>query len=496
MTIACKKDTPALEDLEAIDLSNVKLDPRWSHSFNASGAIRFRAIALCQVGEEVVVVTANRRTEAVQRFVSEQLKQPFRLVRGNEEDVRRLLRQIYPQSTAYLQADRSEPGEAVRACDELLRAAVIRGASDIHLVPEEKQLHSKLRVDGVLEDYRSFPVTIQSALVSRIKVMAGMNIAEKREPQDGRFSIKDADQTRSIDIRVAAIPTRFGERLTLRLLVPMSDTPSLEQLGMNEHSLEVFSNAISGSHGLVLLTGPTGCGKSTTLYTAISQLLRSHRGNVITVEDPIEHEIPGASQVEVDSAQKVSFASALRSILRHDPDVIMLGEIRDAETAEMAIKAALTGHLVFSTLHTNTAAGVVTRLIDMGVEPFLVAATLRLAVAQRLVRRLCSRCKETTPLVEADAVKLGNPELVGHEVHQSRGCVYCAGKGYVGRVAMFEMLPVGDVVSKLIANRATEGELLQQMEKEDHALLIEDGISKVLSGVTTAQQVLDAVAIW
>ena len=299
-----------------------------------------------------------------------------------------------------------------------------------------------------------------------------------------------------MDVRVATIPTRYGERVTLRLLAPIQATPSLAALGMGETELELFRKAIASSNGLVLLTGPTGCGKSTTLYTAISNLLQSRGGNVITVEDPIEYEIPGTSQVEVDAAKKITFARALRSILRHDPDVIMLGEIRDAETAELAIKAALTGHLVLSTLHTNTAAGVVTRLIDMGVQPFLVAATLRLAVAQRLVRALCPKCRKPEKLNVADANLLERPELSDSVVYSPAGCVYCAGKGYIGRSALFEMLPGGSDLSELICDGVSEAELIEVMTRNGHSLLMDDGIDKILSGTTTTQQVLSAVTSW
>ncbi|MFC1758714.1 GspE/PulE family protein, partial [Planctomycetota bacterium] len=411
--------------------------------------------------------------------------------------LRQLLTRVYSKQTPLVNSEAdTESCETVEACDDLLRAAMLRGASDIHLMPGESTLRTKLRVDGVLEDYREFPATLQSGLVSRIKVLAGMNIAEKREPQDGRFTAEHACHRKPIDIRVATIPTRHGERVTLRLLSPMEGTPSLEDLGMDEKELATFTKAIASSNGLVLLTGPTGCGKSTTLYTAITHLLETRGGNVITVEDPIEYEIPGASQVEVDSLEKVSFSRALRSILRHDPDVIMLGEIRDAETAELAIKASLTGHLVFSTLHTNTAAGVVTRLVDMGVEPFLITATLRLAVAQRLVRRLCPHCRVRVKLGSMDAAALGAPQLMGREAFEPKGCVYCAGKGFAGRSALFEMLPGGGAVADAITRGSAETELLDHMRQAGHSMLIDDGIKKTLAGTTTAQQVLAAVATW
>lgn len=490
-------DMKALSALDRIDLAKVKLDPIWSHALPAPGVRRFRTIGLCKVDGEVVVATCNPQVAQVQAFVETRIHQPFRLVGTDEAAFRLLLSRVYSRQAPVVNSDHeAESCETVDACDEILRAALLRGASDIHLMPGEKVLHTKFRVDGVLEVYREFPAALHCGLVSRIKVLAGMNIAEKREPQDGRFSIDNSYNQKPIDIRVATIPTRHGERVTLRLLTPIQGSPSLADLGMAESELAKFSNAIASTNGLVLLTGPTGCGKSTTLYTAIRHLLKTRGGNVITVEDPIEYEIPGASQVEVDSSEKVSFSRALRSILRHDPDVIMLGEIRDVETAELAIKASLTGHLVFSTLHTNTAAGVVTRLIDMGVEPFLIAATLRLAVAQRLVRKLCPQCRIDASLSHHDAVALGMSQLSERRVYGAKGCVYCAGKGFVGRSALFEMLPGGGAVAEAITGGSAESQLLDHMKEAGHPLLIEDGVKKVLAGTTTVDQVLAAVAMW
>ncbi|MCG8651257.1 MAG: GspE/PulE family protein, partial [Pirellulales bacterium] len=366
----------ATETLEHIDVDAVKLDPVVSHCLPAWGVRRQRALALCRIGEQTVVATSNTDLASVEKFVASHLSGPFRLVIAKEAALRRLISRIYAPRVAPTQAEtEGDSGEIVESCDQLLRAAMMRGASDIHLVPEESVLRASFRVNGDLELFQTYPREMQAGLTSRIKVLAGLNIAEKREPQDGRFSWRGVSGQEKVDVRAATIPTRFGERVTLRLLMPLEALSSLAGLGMGPQELSTFTNAIDCAHGLVLLTGPTGCGKSTTLYTAIRQLMKTRGGNIITVEDPVEYEIPGTSQIEVDSAEKVCFARALRSVLRHDPDVIMLGEIRDAETAELAIKASLTGHLVFSTLHTNTAAGVVTRLIDMGVAPFLIAAT-------------------------------------------------------------------------------------------------------------------------
>ncbi|MCA9216160.1 MAG: type II/IV secretion system protein [Planctomycetales bacterium] len=483
--------------LELVDLADVSVDPVWSHALPATGVRRYRALAICEVQHEVVVVTCNHRLDVVRNFVESRIRQPYRLVRAEENAFRDLLSHVFPPPALTAKADaHSETCETVEVCDELMRAACLRGASDIHLVPEKSVLRTRFRVDGILEDYRSCSIELLNGLASRIKVLAGMNIAEKREPQDGRFNYVDPVNQKPLDVRVATIPTRFGERVTLRLLSPLHGTASFENLGMAPEQLELFTRAIKSSNGLILLTGPTGCGKSTTLYTAIQEVLRTRGGNVITVEDPVEFEIPGTSQVEVDSSDKISFSRALRSILRHDPDVIMLGEIRDAETAEFALKASLTGHLVFSTLHTNTASGVITRLIDMGVEPFLIAATLRLAVAQRLVRKLCPKCRTPARLGTAMAASLGDPELAGREAFEASGCLYCAGKKFTGRIALFEMLPGDSKVAELISSGASETEILEHMERSDHSLLLHDGIAKMLSGTTTAEQVLNAVAMW
>jgi len=488
---------PTDDGLESVDLAEVKVDPVWTGVLTPSAARRFHAVGLCRVGREVVIATSLKQTDELEVHLSSHLSHPYRLVRADEKGVRKLVGQVYPPTSrpgAPRQTDESI--DAVQRCDDLFRAALLRGASDIHLIPGEDSLQSRFRVDGILEDYRSYASSLQAAMVSRIKVLAGLNIAEKRQPQDGRFTTTVGESNQRTDVRVATIPTRHGERVTLRLLTPRKDAPSLSELGMSDVDHQLFGRAMACSNGLVLLTGPTGCGKSTTLYTAIAQLLRLRGGNIITVEDPIEYEIPGTTQVEVDPAEKVSFARALRSILRHDPDIIMLGEIRDAETAELAMKASLTGHLVFSTLHTNTAAGAVTRLLDLGVEPFLIAATLRLAVAQRLVRRLCPRCRVESPLDESDAASLADPSLLGSRAFQSAGCVYCAGKGFLGRTALFEMLPASSELSRLIHRQATEQDLIEQMQQSGRPLLEQDGIRNVLDGTTTARQVMQAVTVW
>ncbi|MBL8829112.1 MAG: type II/IV secretion system protein, partial [Planctomycetaceae bacterium] len=299
-----------------------------------------------------------------------------------------------------------------------------------------------------------------------------------------------------IDVRVATLPTKYGERMTLRLLALQTTALTLERLGMSPHDLGCFEELINKPHGMILLTGPTGSGKSTTLYAALRKLIAQEQWNIVTIEDPIEYAIAGVAQVEVDSADKVSFGKALRSVLRHDPDIVMIGEIRDRETADVAIKASLTGHLVLSTLHTNSAASVITRLTDMGVDRYLTAATVRLAVAQRLVRRLCQHCRRERTMTPAEAIALGRPEAAGTTVFEPSGCLYCANRGYVGRLGLFELLPVDETLARSVAEGADEAELMRHARAANIPQLTDDALQKLHAGLTTVREALSAVTVW
>lgn len=494
---------PKAQTLATLDLDDVRIDPTWALRVPAAYALRKRVLPLCKLDDVVVVACARSIDAQTHKALRSYLKCDFTLQEVSLESLRRALTRVYDspsmngtELSVRSGEPRSDGDDAVTVCDELLQAAILRGASDIHLVPNATSLAVQLRVDGLLELYRELPLSIQPLVLSRLKVLAGMDIAEKRAAQDGRITSQFSSSRNSIDIRVATLPTRYGERMTLRLLTSHAAKLSLQALGMRPKDLLTFSAATARPHGLVLLTGPTGSGKSTTLYVAIEQLLNTRGGNVITIEDPIEYEIQGASQVEVDSADKVNFSKALRSVLRHDPDVVMIGEIRDAETAETAVKASLTGHLVFSTVHTNTATGVVTRLKDMGVEPFLIAATLRLSVAQRLVRKLCSHCRRPRAITATEVFALRQPALESSSVFDAAGCVMCAGRGYTGRVALFEMLESSEAMAKLIAGGANEDELLQDARSRNVSLLLDDGVAKILDGTTTVAEVTNAVTLW
>lgn len=494
-----------------LSLDEVRIDPAWALRVPPSLALRRNLLPLSLVDEAVHVACLDADDEGSLETLSRYIDLPLRLVMVEPGSLRRALTRIFgsvsvPGSApgtpvrVRLQMNRGDDSESAMALsDELLQAAVLHRASDIHIDPEHRHTRVRFRVDGELEDYRQLPADVQAALISRFKVLAEMDIAERRAPQDGRFTIGVGPGGGRLDVRVASLPTRHGERMTLRLLAADATSLTLAGLGMGERDLRTFEHAIARPHGLVLLTGPTGSGKSTTLYAALRRRLQHAGGNIITIEDPVEYELPGVAQVEVDAVDKVSFHRALRSVLRHDPDVIMIGEIRDGETADVALKSALTGHLVFSTLHTNSAAGVVTRLLDMDLQRYLVAATLRLAAAQRLVRQLCPHCRRSRPMTlqEALALRLPDPDPEHlPEVCEPVGCLRCAGRGYVGRVGLFELMPVDEDLSHAIATGADEPQLMAELRRRNVPQLMDDGVAKVLRGETTVDEVLRAVTVW
>ena len=383
-----------------------------------------------------------------------------------------------------------KPINAVDVCNELMELAFERGASDIHVDPEENVVLLQLRVDGALEPVRKLAKKHHAAVVTRFKVLARMDIAEHREAQDGRFMQELGPDGKRVDFRVACLPTTHGERLTLRLLAIEASRMTLNRLGLADEPLRLLASAIAQPQGMILLTGPTGTGKSTTLYAALRHRLANNPGRIITVEDPVEYDLVGVSQVEVDTADKVAFGSVLRNILRSDPDVIMIGEMRDFESVDVGVKAALTGHLVLSSLHTNSAAGAVTRLVDMGVEPFLVAATLRLCVAQRLLRRLCPKCRGRRELTAAEARAIGRPEMEGSAVYDPQGCKLCGDRGYRGRVGVFELLPVIPQMQELIVDRASEHAIADAAREHGGQSMHADAAAKLFAGQTSFVEVM------
>ena len=486
--LECAEPLEELEIPTLLDMRRVRIDPLWALRVPASLSIRRQVLPFSLVDGEVHVACADPGDTAALKAVERHVGRPLRALPAEPESLRRALQRVYGDASSS-----ADPEDPSNLCHEFLHAAWLREASDIHIDPDREGVRVRLRVDGLLEEYRRLPARAHLELVSRIKVLAGMDIAEKRAPQDGSFA-HDFGPGQALNIRVATLPTKYGERVTLRLLAIQMETLTLENLGMSARDLRIYEQSIQRPHGLLLATGPTGCGKTTTLYAALRRIIVHRSVNAITVQDPIEYDIPGVAQVEVDSAQKVTFAKALRSILRSDPDVLMIGEIRDHETVDIALKAALTGHLVLATLHTNTAVSAVTRLIDMGVERYLISATLRLVVAQRLVRRLCPRCRRPSVLSASQARSLGRPAEEGSPCFEIRGCIYCAGRGYIGRVGLFELVPLGEDWSRTIAGGIGEEGLAEMMRRQGMPTMLDDAIEKIEAGVTSLHEVLTAVS--
>jgi general secretion pathway protein E len=382
-------------------------------------------------------------------------------------------------------------GEApiIKLVNHILFQAVKRGASDIHIEPFEKEIRVRYRIDGVMYDVMTPPKRLQGALSSRIKIMSHLNIAEKRLPQDGRIQIKVADK--AIDIRVSILPVTHGERVVMRLLDRSRSIAKLDELGLSERDYTVLMRNITKPNGIIYVTGPTGSGKTTTLYAVLAHLNRPEI-NIITVEDPVEYQIAGIGQVAVRDKVGLTFAAALRSILRQDPDIVMIGETRDQETAQIAIQAALTGHLVLSTLHTNNAPATITRLIDMNIEPFLIASSVMLAIAQRLVRKLCPECKQPYKPAQELLERLGIKKEESKKIvfYEPVGCEKCLHSGYRGRLAIFELMEITEGIVQLTMQRADTGRIRKQAIADGMTLLLHDGIRKIKAGLTSIEEVL------
>lgn len=378
--------------------------------------------------------------------------------------------------------DRVASAPVVKMVNNIIAMAFKSNASDIHLNPEEHYTRIRLRIDGELQDYLQIKRDLHEAMITRIKIIAGMNIAEKRVPQDGAFNMNNEEGV-DVDIRVASIPTRYGEKLVLRLLGSERKIEyELSKLDFDEKTKVFLKKLITIPNGIILITGPTGSGKTTTLYSMLNELATPDKA-VITIEDPVEKHFEGITQVHINQKAGLTFASGLRSILRLDPDVIMIGEIRDAETASIAIRAAITGHLVLSTLHTNDALSSISRLIDMGVEPFMVASSVKCVIAQRLVRKNCAHCKVKVQTTNAERILLESPDL--EYFYKGQGCEHCDHTGYSGRIAVFEVVPVNEVIQNLIAESASYSEM-KDLVKDQHLPLLKDDVVRILKGGDTS----------
>ena len=436
-------------------------------------------IALCLAPTEKILDTLNR-------LHSEDMNKAEDTVQEMEQEDLSFLAAELDEPTDLLEVTDDAP--IIRLVNSLLSQAIRERASDIHIEPFEKEMIARFRIDGILYNILTIQKRYQASIASRVKIMSGLNIAEKRLPQDGGMRIKIGG--RDVDIRVSIVPTAFGERIVLRLLYRESAMLPLDKIGFSGDTLIRFNAMIERPHGIILVTGPTGSGKTTTLYAALSKI-NSPDKNIITIEDPIEYQLKGIGQIQVNAKIQLTFAAGLRSVLRQDPDVILVGEIRDSETAEIAIQAALTGHLVFSTLHTNDAAGAVSRLLDMKIEPFLISSSVIAILAQRLVRVLCKVCREPYRLTSAEVAELEfNPNAEGATVYRAKGCEACFHTGYLGRSAIYELLTVDDDVRQLIMKNTDAATIKALAMEKGMRTLRQDGAARVLDGLTSMDEVV------
>ncbi len=394
--------------------------------------------------------------------------------------------QQYAAQEAAWRPSKSEP--VISYVTDLISQAATEGASDIHIEPREKELHVRLRIDGILFQQPAPPISMHPAIISRLKILANLDISERRLPQDGR--IRASVKGKTVDLRVSTLPIVHGEKCVIRILDDRAISVGLNQLGMQEDTLEAFHKQILQPHGIVLVTGPTGSGKSTTLYSAL-RVMDSQTFNISTVEDPVEYELDTVNQVNVHDSIGMSFSAALRSLLRQDPDIILVGEIRDEETARIAIQASLTGHMVLSTLHTNDAPSSITRLINIGLEPFLISASVNAIMAQRLVRKICENCK--APVKEPDEVQIAylkSHNMEGAQIFHGEGCETCRGTGLKGRVGLYEFLELNDVMRDVVSRNPALGELKAAAIENGMKTLGDDGFQKVLAGQTTISELI------
>ncbi len=496
-----------------------KMDLELARSLPESIAKRFSLVVVGEEDGKVVVAMGDPLNVIAIDTITLKMKSQVRVVISSPMEIKQAIDSIYHGSDAEEQrlrdlVEESQDGDerisvvkeeddtdicneaaaskapVIRFVDLLLRQAVKSRASDIHIEPQEKSMSIRMRIDGALRDMVPPARNMQAAVIARIKILSQMDIAERRLPQDGRFKIRAFN--RDIDIRVSVIPTIYGEKVVLRILDTASVNHDLNALGLESDMLEQLKNVLSLPHGIVVVTGPTGSGKSTTLYSALNYL-RNPTKNITTVEDPVEYRLAGINQIQVKSEIDLDFARCLRAILRQDPDIVLIGEIRDKETVDIAIKASLTGHLVLSTFHTNDAPSTISRFLDMGVEPYLLSSTVNLIVAQRLVRRICEKCKEPVKLSKEIRRRLEIADGKDGEepvFYEGGGCQACGQTGYLGRLPIFEFLLLDEEISEMIVNGKSEAEIRKAARKAGYGGLMECGVQKMKEGLTTAEEVL------
>jgi len=487
-----------------MDLTDYLIDGEVVKLIPEMVARKYKAMPLFKVGDSLTVAMENPQDiEAIDEIRAKSKMDSIEPVLSTEDMIQKAIDQYYGAfgdtdelikglTKDKLEAKKSkglaevaEEAPVIKLVNMFIMQAVKDRASDIHVEPEENKVRIRYRIDGILHEIKDLPKHLQSALASRIKVMAQMDIAETRNPQDGRIQLKM--ENKNIDMRVSSFPTVHGENIVLRILDKSSVILGLAELGFSEKELKDFEKVIRHPHGIILVTGPTGSGKTTTLYAALSTINTMDK-NIITIEDPVEYEIPLIRQTQINPKAGLTFASGLRSILRQDPDIVMVGEIRDRETADIAIRASLTGHLVFSTLHTNDASSALTRLLDMGVEPFLVSSSVIAILAQRLVRVICQKCKEKYTPSEEIIKSLNLTKKA--EFYRGKGCMRCKETGFVGRLGIFELLLINDEVKNMIVAKKSANEIKKAAISSGMRVLIDDGLEKVQKGITTIEEVL------
>lgn len=501
-------------NIGTLRLSDIELNPEVVKTIPLDIARKFNVIPITKLGKTLVVAISDPNNIYVldaikfitscgiqpvispEKAIQKAINTHYRDTSGISE----ILKGLEDEELEVIEEKEDTPSEQdlqsqvqdkplVKLVDGIITDAIRRGSSDIHIECYEKRIRVRYRIDGILHEMAPLPFKYRAAIISRVKIMADLDISERRLPQDGRIKVKIGD--RAIDIRVSILPTIYGEKVVMRILDPKSLMVDLTRLGFPEGGLEEFTKAIKLPYGMILVTGPTGCGKTTTLYSALKQL-NSTDVNILTAEDPVEFNFDGINQVQVKSDIGRTFAACLRSFLRQDPDIIMVGEIRDEETAEIAIRAALTGHLVFSTLHTNDASSTINRLVDMGIPHYLVASAVRLIMAQRIVRKICSACKEEVKVLPATIEMLGLSEEEAKKMKffRGKGCSECNNTGFSGRTGLFEVLPIIPEIEKMILDGASS-QIIKEKAVEDGMLTLRDaGIEKIKAGIATVEEVL------
>jgi type IV pilus assembly protein PilB len=507
-------------DFEYVSLADFStIDKDVARSIPENIAKRFCVLAIDEQEDQVVIAMSDPLNVIAVDTVSVKLKRPIKTVLASEGEVQKAIEYVYHGTDVEeqqirdlveleistddddmlenaLEMDTSMTAEAeeapvIRFVDLMLSQAIKSRASDIHVEPQDKTMSIRMRIDGMLTEMVPPARKMQAAVLARIKILSEMDIAERRLPQDGRFKIKRGRGKEDIDVRVSALPTIYGEKIVMRILDKGAVNHDLNTLGMEPKLLTEFKATLNQPHGIVIVTGPTGSGKSTTLYSALNELRDPHK-NISTVEDPVEYRLSGINQTQIKPLIGLSFASCLRTLLRQDPDIILIGEIRDKETMEIAIKASLTGHLVLSTFHTNDAPSALSRLVYMGLEPYLLASSLNMILAQRLVRKICDKCKEPVELSDAQIQRLQlSPEQVASATFsQGKGCTECDGSGYRGRLPIFEFLVMDQDIRGAIATGARETEIRTMAREKGYGGLLVSGAARVADGRTTAEEIL------